>query len=639
MTRLAHIILLAVLTGLGMAAQWAAEVAYDSSGPVAFLLVAATGLAGTALIYGPGLVLARALSPQADGMVGVILRGTVLTLLGLPPILWALGLVLPAPLTGPGFALFLGLATVPGLLLLWRRGHPPLSGWRMDLTAMVLVPLGLLALLFPKFLWESLNGDGAHVFETMRYMIIHGVPFWSEEVSAFATYPTTIWMEVIAGAPFVRLFGEVPLAARLPVLAGMALLTGVVLALIRRDRQASVTPIQVATLGAALILYAASLGWQASYNPYFADIALPLAREPMVMVIFLGFIWSFLETRRTGMFIFAALGYFTLPSIPVLIGFWLGAVFVIWRPIPWRRLIEAGLLSGLAFATGMALVLGLVFADLMAPSGEFGLKSLLTRLRFVSVFEIERLAYLAVPCGLIPAAGLLALGWQDRETRAMALMALGYGTFFYVQAYRVLPHHFAPIPVLALIVFWRLRPVIRWPVAATGLALTGVIAGGFLARPADWHPHTGTGDFASRISFEQNAYRDADPDDLLVAHALLGAAFPMDYSENASDRIFIGSPLSWYSHAMGAKPADTPVDYTIRAGIAGPGEHVLASAGNHVLVTHDWEIHKADQSRTDLIRSINPLFYVPRRIVFGAGPRDGPRPVWVMAAVLGFYKP
>lgn len=633
---------LAGLTVLGMLAEPGARFA-SAQGPeggvlLPFVILAVLSLGAAALICLPGLLFALALGRGDDGPGAVLARGFALSIFGLTLITSTLSAVFSVSLTGPAFALCLGGLSALGLLACRARGiRPRVPETRYaDLLVMGMVPLAVLALLLPKFVFESFNGDGAHVFQSMRHLIATGNPFWPDAAGAIASYPSmSTLLEVLAGSWWVRLFGESELAARLPVLGGLALLTGMVLDLIRMDRPAPLPGLLMGAVGAAMVLYAATYGWQASYNPYFADIALPLAREPLVMVAYLGFILAFTRKAYGAIFVFGLLTYMAIPSAPVLIALFLGAVFLVWRPIPWVHLILSGLLVGLAFAIGLIVPILLARAGLISASDEFGAGNLLGRLRFVTPFEVERFAYWIVPCGILPALGLLAWFWQDRLARVLALCALGYFGFFYLQAYRVLPHHFAPVPILALIVFWRLAPVRRYPGPVAGLALAGVLAGLWLAAPAHWAPHTHTADFARQITYEDSRYDQMAPAEFRIAHDLLGAAFPMDFADDAPARRYIGSPLAWYTYAAGPKAADVPAIYVIRAGPAVAGETQLAQADGHVLVTSDPAAYEADRDRGGLARSLNDLFYVPRRVIFGRGPRDGPRPVWDLARIAG----
>ena len=637
-----YLIGLAGLTLLGLLAGPGAQYAMASGGGgatiLSFLILAVLGLGAVALIYLPGLLLATALGRGEDSPGALLAKAFALSIFGLTLITSTAGVVFSVSLTGPGFALCLGLLSALGLWACRVRGCVPRlpRARRADLLVMGAVPLAVLALLFPKFGFESFNGDGAHVFQSMRHLIATGNPFWPDAAGAIASYPSmSTLLEVLAGSWWVRLFGESELAARLPVLGGLALLTGMVLDLIRMDRTDPLPGLLVTAVGAAMVLYAATYGWQASYNPYFADIALPLAREPLVMVAYLGFILFFLRKAYGATFIFALLTYMAIPSAPVLIALVMGAVFLVWRPIPWGHLILSGLLVGLAFAIGLVTPILLARAGLISASDEFGAGNLLGRLRFVTPFEFERVIYWIVPCGILPALGLLAWGWQDRLARVLTLAALGYFGFFYLQAYRVLPHHFAPVPVLALIVFWRLAPARRHPGPMAGAALAGVLAGLWLAAPAHWTPHTYTGDFARTIAYEDSRYDQMAPGEFRIAHDLLGAAFPMDFADDAPARRYIGSPLAWYTYAAGPKDADVPTVYTIRAGPARDGETQLAQMDGHVLVTTDPAAYDADRNRGGLPRSLNDLFYVPRRVIFGNGPRQGARPVWDLARMAG----
>ena len=81
------------------------------------------------------------------------------------------------------------------------------------------------------------------------------------------------------------------------------------------------------------------------------------------------------------------------------------------------------------------------------------------------VHDTERFLYLLIPCGLVPAAAMLLTRNQDRYTRVLTLVIIGYFGFFYIRAFVAL-HHFAPAMILPTIVLWRIllqrkhRPIV-----------------------------------------------------------------------------------------------------------------------------------------------------------------------------------
>lgn len=633
------LLILAVLsTFAGPVAEFATTRPVGQGSLVIYLGVAVTALASSALIYAPGILLALGLSGPVQGMTSVVLKGLIWSMLWLTLAPGVVSLVLPQPLTGVGFSLFLILSALPGALLVAHRGLPEGAALNagQDMAALLAVPLLLLALLLPKFVWENFNGDGVHSYYSLRNMVLTGSPFWPKEAGNMASYPSLSTSSAVVFSSFtLRFFGENELSARLSVLPQMSFLTVAVLGLVRWRRPAPLGNGAVVALGLALVLFAATLGWHATYHPSFADIALPLAREPLVVVAALGVIWFFLQREYLWLFAFLLLLLLSIPSAVGLIGMWLGAVFLVWRPIPWARLFLAGGLTVAAMAVTMVAPMVMVHFGLPVPGDEFSSGNLLRRLRFVSVAEVERFWFWLVPCGLLPGLAVLTWFWQDRLSRALSLVALGYFALFYLQAYRVLPHHFAPVPILSLIVFWRLAPVVTRPRLATGLALAGVAAGLWLARPDDWAPNTASTSFAAGWRLESIDPGAFHAEDVRVLQDLISLAF----SEQAlaTEGLVRGaaSPIMLYYYVTSTDLPDMPPEFIMRKGAALPGEVLMAESDGHVLVATSPEAAEVGLLPTLAQSSVNARFYVPRRILFGTGPKDGPRPVWDLAALTG----
>lgn len=454
-------------------------------------------------------------------------------------------------------------------------------------------------------------------------------------------------LEVLANSWFVRLFGEVPLASRLPVLAGLGLLAGAVLGLIRLGSGGGVADGAgvgertragpALAVGAALLLYAWVMAFQPAYDPYFADIASPMSREPFALLALLGVIAFWLDWRPGWLTAFVVLLSLALPSAPVLVLFWLAAIAVTTAPRPWRRMGVGLLALALAVAIGKLVPAGLAAAGLTAGADEFSAGNLAGRLRYVTLSEWERLAWWILPCGIVPALALPAWPLQDRTARAVALLAGAYALFFYVQAYRVLPHHVAPVMVLPLIVYWRLGPVRRHPGAATALALAGLAVAAVLARPASFAPNMAGRAFGAAIAIDAPRTGAFDPVELNAVRELLRAAFPPHFEEGAAATYTLGAPWAWFEHAQDPKPPGQPIDYRILRtdDPVRPGEVTVAEHGGYRLVTTSAAAHEANLVRGSPVRQMNDLYYVRREILFGRGERGGPRPVWDLAKLAG----
>lgn len=611
-----------------------------------YLLMPLAALSASLLLFLPGLLLALRLDAGRGDFGAVLLQAFAFSIAGLSLVLGLAEAAGGLSLTGPPFVLFLAGLSLAAMLPVWQADRHGGIAWdmlaerRADITAMAAVPVAVLLLLSAKFYWEAFNGDGAHLFLAGQNLIHTGSPFWDRSAGAFGGYPgTTTLLEVVPNAWFQRIFGPNELAARLPVLPGLAFLTGLVLDLIRygRSDMARARSVTALAVGAALVLYAWVLAWNASYDPYFADIALPLSREPYVMIAFLGFVRFSLDRRPVWLAVYAAFSYIAIPSAPIFMVLWLLAMTVTARPPPWRWLAVALLVFVLVVTAGKLAPPLLIHLGIGNGQDEFNTGNLFERLRYVTPLNPQRMLFWILPCGILPVLALLAWRRQDPLSRALTLTTLGYFGFFYLQAYRILPHHFAPAMVLPLVVFWRLAPVQARPGRAAALALGFIALAAALSLPGSFRPHLYGRDFGATIAVDGAAPGMADDPALIAAAGdLLREAFPMVWAENAAERRYIGSPLAWYVHARQPKPEGQEIVYRLVPPGAAPlpaGWTPIAELRGYVFATADPARYDADRQHGGHKRSIGALYYVERNKVFGTGSRGWPRIVVDLAEV------
>lgn len=599
---------------------------------VLYLWTPIVALCGLTLVFLPGLLLALGMFGGRLGFGGWLVQGVALTLLILP-VAAGFGLAAGVAVVGPVFAYLLVALTVPGLVLVQKRSRA--IDWSIfanrgrDIVAMYLVPVAVLFMLSPKFFWEAFNGDGAHLFESTRWFIRNGLPFWPGAAGGIGTYPTANTLtEVLVGSFTVRLFGETPFALRLAYLPGLAILTGLILDLVRKAPSEPTPLARLASVAAAIGLYAWIMSWHSSYDPYFADIALPALREPWVLVAFLGFVLAYSAGSLGWTAAGVVLTYISIPSAPVLIGLWLLGDLAVSRPRPFGRAAGCFAMLIAVMVAGKLVPAGLAALGLAGNLDEFSSENIAQRLRYVTVFEFGRLAWIALPAGILPALSVFAWKWQDDLSRKLSLVAIGYGAFFFVQGYRVLPHHFAPVMLIPLIVFWRL-PVTRIRPWATAVAvLAGLLISAVVSQPRDYRPHLYGREFAHRILVEASGYAEVAPAEMAAFHDLFLAAFPPMHGENAAASRYLGSPLAWYAMASEPKAMGQEVTYIVRTADAGvqPAETVLAETPGWILVTADPAQVEADRAH-GMPSAIGTFWFVRRGAAFGRGQRGFPHPV------------
>lgn len=400
-----------------------------------------------------------------------------------------------APLGGRGFALaLLGASALCGLGLRLRLQQGRAPRWpvattesRALLAGSVGFGLVLSAALAPKFLWESLNGDGTHALESSRLLLSRALPFFPPEVGALSHFPgVNSMLFAFPGSWFLRLFGDHELSARLPILLYVPALAGAVIAFAEQGRKRAVAAGEQLWLWTALLAYTLALAYSASYSPYHADIALPATQDTLLMVCVLAACASAIRAERAWCLAFTLASCLSLPSGFLLLGMFAGGLVLFVRPLPLRvvALIGVGLV-GYALIAAVAPKL-LVVLGYPPPGGEYAAEGLLSRFGYVQFFDLGRLNYALVPCGIVPLLSFMGVRWHDAVARALMLTTAAYFGMFYVQGYISL-HHFVPTMVLPLAVF--LRSSALWDGALAprtlALALGAAVVAVALSLPED----------------------------------------------------------------------------------------------------------------------------------------------------------
>ncbi|WP_170399733.1 hypothetical protein [Ruegeria arenilitoris] len=653
MKQFRYLVLLAILvcivwTGQDIAVTLAAKTAL-ADGPSPYFIaqdalflyvwVPLVTLSASALLVAPGLLLALGIAAPDDRFEHWLLKGFTFSLFGVPAAAAAVQAISGLPLVGTAFILLIVLLCLPGIALLANRPVPNiLQGRGWDVAGMILLPLLVLLLMAPKFYWEALNDDGAHSFLNATLFIARGLPFWPPESGPLGGYPTPKMMaEVFLQTGFMRVFGPSEAAIRFAYLPGVSILLGVMLAFVRSPNDR--TDIwSVFGLSAALLLFSFVMAFNPSYNPYFADIALPMTREPLIVLGVLGFILFFSENRFGWMAVVSTLALFTSPNGVLLIGFFLMAYLLLNRFQPIRQVIGAGLITLGIVALSSLIALLLERAGLTGSASEFSTGAILRRLRFVTIFDTQRILFWLLPCGILPGLTLLAWRWQDTLSRTLTLMTVTYVLFFYVQAYRILPHHFAPAVLLPLIVFWRLRPVQAAPAPGFAMALAGLAVSTWISWPETLRPFSVTRDLGHRIAIETEADPFFDLDEIRITPELIRGAFPPAWSEDKLQDQYVAGSVSVYVHARMPTPADIEANYFVRMA-SDPlvaGETQLGDpVEGRVLVTDRLSVYEADIQKTDAPISIAQAYRVPFDRIFGREVPAAPRQIWDVAKIVG----
>jgi hypothetical protein len=272
-----------------------------------------------------------------------------------------------------------------------------------------------------------------HAFEATRLLLSRPLPFWDADAGPISFYPgVTSALFAFPGSWFLRLFGPIEAAARLPaVLYLIAVFAGVIALLSDRraagPRTESATPglVEAGLIWLALGAYFLALAFSASYDPYSADIALPATQDTLLMACVLGFVLAWSRRERGWLLLFTALTYVSLPSGLVLVVFFAASTWLVTRPRPWTDVFLAAACLGACMVAGALLPKLLALLGMPLPGSEYAKESMVQRFLFLQFTDVKRILYVALPCGILPLFALFAWKRLDPVARALALTALG----------------------------------------------------------------------------------------------------------------------------------------------------------------------------------------------------------------------
>lgn len=620
----------AVADAVALQATVSVENAYWQPSHFALLYVAVPllMLSGCVVALAPGLLFSAAwAAPRNPGEW--ILQGFAFSLVSLAVAAGAAHAFVDGPLARGAFLLvFSVVLMVAAATLAFRSktGHAvlPVAERReyRQLIPMLCAPVLICALLTPKFLWENLNGDGAHAFEAARLLLTQPLPFWNPAAGDVANWPgTTSLLFTYPTSWFIQLFGPHEVAARAPLLLYLICVFAGIAALAQSGRGRALSMTESWLVWLALFVYIVVVGYSGTYSPYSADLALPGTQDTLLVVCFLGFIVAAERQATLWLSLWGVFTFLTLPNGILLMALWWAATLLVWRPLPIRLL---AIIAGIGIG---CVVLGMIIPPLVVALGAFGpgkeLKTgaLLDRFNYVQLTELRRFLYVILPCGILPA---LALGWwrkHDNLSRTVALVTVVYFGITYIQAYASL-HYYIPSMLLPLAVYWRTD----WVVAEQRKLLwAGTAAAALIALWISWPvsavPYLAARQVGAAVDDRVGGY-DVSSAEQFRASALLNKLLPPDWDASVPARAHGGSALTWNFYAHIADKGKT--NYFLQRAADAPPAFAMQLAGNREfrLFVRDsavWAHHRG-------LRPHSPagarVYQIPRAVLFKAGSGD-----------------
>jgi hypothetical protein len=507
-------------------------------------------LCAVVAVLSPGALLVASTTREADWstLPALAMAASLVLLAGAATVVKLVVL----PLSSTAFFTLLILVDV-GLLALLVLRHRRINWRRPDATcvrrwvwASGLVVV-LMVVLLPKFFWENFNPDGLEAMECGRLLMRQVLPVWepTTELHGFPGITTIAFLYPVNW--FVELFGPYEIAARLPFLLYLSVLFLTIVGLIETDMPRRLGVLTEGIIALSLATFTVTMAYSASYDPYCADIAQPAARATLLMVFFLAAFQAYWTSRMGRFMLFGSLTFLTSPSGSVLLGLMGAAGFVLEPTERWRRV------RLLAVTAGLCVVLAVGWR-LAAGGSEHSPDSLLRRLLYLKLTDFRRVAFLIVPCGFLPAIGLLWFRGQDAAGRTLTLVCLVYFAFF------------APVMILPVVVFWRMalrdphrfRRIAPLAVVTTAVAL-------YVSVPDRLALDQGMRQFGWATDLQLGDYDTDYQNTLRRANRLFTTVFPVDWDLDDGAAEWSGQPFCWVHYAQRPKPPGIATDFVAQS--------------------------------------------------------------------------
>ncbi len=555
-----------------------AEGPLTASLPEALLLYVVFPLAivgATAAFLSPGVLLVAAFA-RTRALDQTLIWGTCVSVIG-----WAIisqiGDAVFGVLIGNGFRWLIWLTLLFTYLVCRRRVSRTAAtlDWleasdvRAQLATGLVALIVVSALLAPKLAWDDPTGDGGHMFETTRRLVVAGTPFWPEYAGRnLFSFPGLSTVAFLYPASwFMRLLGEWDLSVRVPLVAYLAPLVAGLTALSRASRERHLTWIDLALVWGAVGGYAITVAFNATYGSYNADVSLPAAQDTLFVVTLLAYLVAFVTDRPLLGFTALLLTLWGLPSGIMIAGIWFGTA-LFWRQVMPRRSFVVTI-AGIAFfaATQWLAPRLLQLADLPLPGKEHAIPGLVKYFGILQFVDLKRVVYAALPAGIVPALACLYWRRLDGVSRALACLSIVYFLAFYFQAIPVL-HYYIPAMLLPVAVLWRRVPegaaALKWRLAIA----TGCVVAIAASWPATTRPIMYQRRVAASILMTVDGYETSEPR-LFVEAEPLGLLF-LDEDGTAPGRAGEDSYFPLLRHARRGAHVDSTINYALLSREAAP---------------------------------------------------------------------
>jgi len=594
-------------------------------GLLLYLLLPLVVTATLSVIMAPGVLLALAFEDRIS-LAELTLKAFAISFAVLVASFSALHVVISTP---SAFAFTVTIFVVLALAYavwaygaLYGGGVADFPVERQRITAFGVLVLSVLLVSIPVLFWQDINPDGLEGLSTGRSLSYHVLPRLPngnmpglDLGMVTMAYPIH-WMIVF--------FGHIEVAARLPVLLYLALIYAGVTALIERGSTRRLGPSEEATIVLTAGVFAVTMIFSDTYHPYSTDVASPANIDLLAVGGMLSTAYFFFEKNRRWTIAFAFLTHLTRPTgVMFLVLLGLASLIATRRDLRWRVVT-------LAAALVLCLVWTVTYEEVVAPligvPIEAGTLTIARRLRFLRFDDVRRFLWVIVPAGILPAMSFFEYRALDESARVLLLVGVAYFLFFYILAFTAL-HHFAPVMVIPVVLFWRLR--LRrersgpWVSASALAAVTALI----LSLPASLVVDRKMRQLGSVTEYRIGDYSgDFDAYRLAYRHKnILNELFRPVWQVEDPATEMVGSPWVQIHYAATSGSPDDSINYLVIPTVADPppGFTPLTSDSTAALYVRDiarWERDRRTPPGTDFP---SPVYRVPKETLF---------PIWGIAA-------
>jgi hypothetical protein len=477
----------------------------------------------------------------------------------------------------------------------------------------IAIPAIALLALFPVIFWQDMHDDGLEALELGRSLSANYLPRFPTPTGLLGISAGMLPMAYPVHW-FVTLFGAVEASARLPMLLYLPVLFCLLIELIewRSPRQLGFA--EEAVLCLALAAYTVTMSYNASYDVYFADIAAPAAFETLTIVCIAAAIYFLWSGHDLWFFFFGLLSYLCRPNGLLVLGL-LGLAVAIC--VPERR---RPLLLRISGAIVLCVAVGWAYDKIYIPrlvgDASFGYpaSSILARYRYLTIDDLSRVLYVLVPCGILPLISLLAFRWQDPLGRVLSVVSITYFAAFYFPAFVAL-HHFVPVMILPLVVFWRMylhRDRRFRDVSLRAVALTSAMAI-WLSLPRRFEINRTVRAIGQRTAYLVGDY-DTDYREQVRHFELCFELIPPDWEVEDPTTELVSGYMSIIYYSTRPKAANTEINYIVQYARdpAPPGFTRISDDGVAALYIKDMQQWQRDRFRPLRTDYRSPLYDIPR---------------------------